>query len=111
MSIGGSRRPRLLIQPPGIAALFELGDSVIGDRKSFLFGQSFFQTANDLRERLSAKAIASRSTSPLVMDQKEHIENNIASHYILRAFREGVATAGRRGVIECAAFHCESDLG
>jgi hypothetical protein len=29
------------------------------------------------------------------MDQKEHIENNIASHYILRAFREGVATAGR----------------
>ena len=42
------RRRRLLIQPPGIAALFELGDSVIGDRKSFLFGQSFFQAANDL---------------------------------------------------------------
>ena len=29
----------------GAGALFELGDSVIGDRKSFLLGHSFFQAA------------------------------------------------------------------
>jgi class 3 adenylate cyclase len=42
------RRRRLLVQPPRVATLFELGDSVISDRKSLLLGQSFFQAANDL---------------------------------------------------------------
>ena len=88
------RRRRLVVQPPRVATLLKLRDSVVRDGVTLVLGQSFFQT---LQERLSAKAIAYRSTSPLVMNQKEHIENNIASHYILRAFREGVATARRQG--------------
>ena len=94
------RRRRLLIQPPGIAALFELGDSVVGTQ-SFLFGQSFFQTANDLPgapERESDRVPKHFSLGI----SKEHIENNISSHYILRDLHGGVTTTRRVGLLQVA---------
>jgi len=53
--------PALLVQPPRVAMLFELRDSVVRDGVTLVLGQSFFQTAHDLsgaskREATSVKA-------------------------------------------------------
>jgi hypothetical protein len=55
------RRRRLLVQPPRVATLFKLRDSVVRDGVTLVLGQSFFQTAHDLsgaskREATSVKA-------------------------------------------------------
>jgi hypothetical protein len=48
----------------GSTTCFQLRDSVIGDGKPLFFRQPFLQPADDLAERLNAKAIAYLSTSP-----------------------------------------------
>ena len=56
---------------------------MIGDGKPLFFRQPFLQPANDLAERLNAKAIAYLSTSPFGHDLWEHKENKNARRHIL----------------------------
>ena len=42
------RRRRLVVQPPRVATLLKLRDSVVRDGVTLVLGQSFFQTAHDL---------------------------------------------------------------
>ena len=78
---------------------------MIGDRKSFLLGQSFFQTANDLSGAPECESDRVPKHFSLGHALEEHKENKNSSHYILRALREGVTTARRQGVIKmCGRF-------
>ena len=60
----------LLIQSPRITTLLQLRDGVIGDRKSLLLVSPSFRPRMIFRERLSAKAMAYRRISPLVLAQQ-----------------------------------------
>jgi hypothetical protein len=64
--------PALLVQPPRVAMLFELRDSVVRDGVTLVLGQSFFQTAHDLsgaskREATSVKACYGQTQEELWM--------------------------------------------
>ena len=95
----------LLIQSQRITTILQLRDGVIGDRKSLLLGQPFFQTSNDLpgTPKCEGNGVAKNLTS--CHAQSEHIENKYSSRYILRAFCEGATTARRpEGYSMCGRF-------
>ncbi len=64
---------------PGIAAFFQLRNSVIRYCKPLLFGQTFFQSANDL----SGAPQCEGNRVPKHFTPREHVENGTASPYIL----------------------------
>ena len=100
---GGS--PPALPQPPRVATLFKLGDSVVRDGITLVLVQTFFQTANDLSGAPQCESYRVPKHFSLGHSLLEHIENMISSHYILREIHEGVTTARRQGVIKmCGRF-------
>jgi hypothetical protein len=94
MSMAASRR--LLVQPPRVATLFKLGDSVVRHGVTLVLGQSCFQTAYDLSGAPECESYRVPKHFSLGHFPLEHIENTISSHYILRDVHEGVTTARRQ---------------
>jgi hypothetical protein len=74
--------PALLVQPPRVAMLFELRDSVVRDGVTLVLGQSFFQTAHDLsgaskREATSVKAYLRPDAGGIVDVRTFHGEGDL----------------------------------
>ena len=84
-------------QPPRVATLFKLGDSVVRHGVTLVLGQSCFQTAYDLSGAPECESYRVPKHFSLGHFPLEHIENTISSHYILRDVHEGVTTARRQG--------------
>ena len=100
MSMAASRR--LLVQPPRVATLFKLGDSVVRDGVTLVLGQTFFQTAYDLSGAPECESDRVPKHFSLGHASEEHKENTNSSHYILRDIHEGVTTARRQESYKCA---------
>jgi hypothetical protein len=96
------RHRRLLVEPPWVAALFKLRDSMVRDGVTLVLGQTLFQTTYDFSGAPECESDRVPKHFSLGHASEGHKENTNSSHYILRAFREVVTTKRRRESIECA---------
>ena len=101
------RRWLILIQPPRIAAFFQLVDNVINDREPFVLAQSLLQSANNLAGSPQGEGVSKDLTS-CHLSIRTYRERMYKSLHLVSVISWPARREGQRNV---RTFHRQGDLG